>query len=201
MALASIIVQAKSNPETVDWKTLSSFEISDNDFYNFVYLVSNNQDKSWDWSEVIKKIPSYELENFINFDVVKSNPEINWDWYSLTKKFFNWIPYEVFNETKHFKWDWETISEKITQLHHIKNIKKIIDCPLNWTIISENINCIIRKRVFFTDDIPSGHFSTDEFDEFMNYLDFPWVWSIIYKDLPKEKIEKINSKRYELYGC
>jgi hypothetical protein len=77
----AIIAQVNTSPETVDWKALSSMKLTNTDYYNYLHLVSRNQDKPWDWkiiSESIKNIDHLEnlnvlIECPLNWKIISEN--------------------------------------------------------------------------------------------------------------------------------
>lgn len=138
-----------------------------------------------------------ETISVVKIEDLIANPDANYDWYNLTSEFIHNIPYEKFAETRHLKWDWVLISEKIKTIEHLENLNVLIGCPLNWKIISENMNEIIKRQIIFLDDLPEGYFVEDYFEEFLKYADlFPWKFSILTRGLPKVKIDKLALKIY-----
>lgn len=138
-----------------------------------------------------------ETISVVKIEDLIANPDANYDWYNLTNEFIHNIPYEKFAETRYLKWDWILISEKIKTIEHLENLNTLIGCPINWKIVSENMNEIIKCQVVSLDDLPEGYFVNDYFEEFLKYTDlFPWKFSILTRGLPKEKIDKLSLKIY-----
>jgi len=186
--------------EDVDWKALSHMKIDcDNDYiyHKCICFINKHQDKSWDWNVLISKIYIWDLEQIIKFETVLTNPDVNWPWFNFTREFLCKVPYEKIAENHHLKWDWRIISERFSNVCSLSKIHLFRDCPLDWNVISENINKDIKHKIIPLDDLPEGYFVTDHFDDFLNYLDFPWDWDIIYSGLPKVKVDKLDEKRAE----
>lgn len=181
--------------KSIDWKALSYIKFPYSDSDKFKYFVSRNQDKPWDWNTVLRKFFPSEVTDFIKFDTVVANPDAKWPWSNLTDEFLCWIPCERFVETKHLNWDWKIISSRFANVHFLDKLRVFSDCPINWDIISEKINEDIKKRILPLDDLPQGYFVKDDFEKFLNYLDFPWNWRIIYSGLPKAKKDRLDTAR------
>ena len=185
----------EKSTESIDWKALSYIKFPYSDSDKFKYFVSRNQDKPWDWNAVLRKFFPSEVTDFIKFDTVVSNPDAKWPWSNLTNEFLSCVPRKRFVETKHLNWDWKIISKVYGNIHQLDEIHIFKDCPLDWDIISENMNESIKRRILSLDDLPQGYFVKDDFKKFLNYLDLPWNWEIIYSGLPKAKKDKLDTAR------
>jgi hypothetical protein len=195
--MEAIIHQVNTSPETVDWKalsvTLSSINL-DSDYYKFVRFIKRNIDKPWDWNLVSYRFMPIDLARSITFDTILSNPDVDWPWDIITEEFLCYLPLEKFTETRHLNWDWRVISKTFCHIDSLEKLQILCDCPLRWDIISKNINEIIKNQVVNLDDLPQGYFVTDYFDKFLNYLDYPWDWSIITSGLCQDKKDKLVEK-------